>query len=178
MTETSPMTGEAERETRQRIARHLQDLHRVHLALAEESRALKRFTTEGQAGVEMALATEILEQYLGASAGFIENMRGRFEARLALLRRGEPAFGGRPDQAPEHGAFWLAFSRLCAVLLGAGGEADIRPQRLGLLGGVFVRRAQLLPALIVQALACAGFARVQQGLPVDGLIVEIVRGGR
>lgn len=113
--------GEAEREARARIARHLQDLHRLHLALAEESRAIKRFTTEGQAGVEIALATEMLEQYLGASAGFVENMRGRFEARLALLRRGEPAFGGRPDQAPEHGAFWLAFSRLCAVLRRCGG---------------------------------------------------------
>ena len=113
--------GEAEREARARIARHLQDLHRLHLALAEESRAIKRFTTEGQAGVEIALATEMLEQYLGASAGFVENMRGRFEARLALLRRGEPAFGGRPDQAPDHGAFWLAFSRLCAVLRRCGG---------------------------------------------------------
>ena len=115
--------NEAEREARARIARHLQDLHRLHLALAEESRALKRFTTEGQARVEIAVATEMLEQYLGASGGFIENMRGRFEARLALLRRGEPAFGGRPDQAPEHGGFWLAFSRLCAVLRRCGGGA-------------------------------------------------------
>lgn len=113
--------GEAERDARTRIARHLQDLHRLHLALAEESRALKRFTTDGQAGIEMALATEMLEQYLGASGAFVENMRGRFEARLPLLRRGEPAFGGRPDQAPDHGAFWLAFSRLCAVLRRCGG---------------------------------------------------------
>lgn len=120
MTETSPMTAEAERETRQRIARHLQDLHSVHLALAEESRALKRFTTDGQARVEIDLAAEMLEQYLVASGAFLENMRGRFEARLPLLRRGEPAFGGRPDQAPEHGAFWLAFSRLCAVLRRVG----------------------------------------------------------
>ena len=114
---------EAEREARTRIARHLQELHRLHLALAEESRGLKRFTTDGQAGVEIALATELLEQYLGASGAFVENMRGRFEARLALLRRGEPAFGGRPDQAPEHGAFWLGFSRLCAVLRRCGGAA-------------------------------------------------------
>lgn len=121
MDSNSQAIGGAEREARARIARHLQDLHRLHLALAEESRAIKRFTTEGQAGVEIALATEMLEQYLGASAGFVENMRGRFEARLALLRRGEPAFGGRPDQAPEHGAFWLAFSRLCAVLRRCGG---------------------------------------------------------
>ena len=112
--------GDAERDARTRITRHLQDLHRLHLALAEESRALKRFTTDGQAGIEIALATEMLEQYLGASDAFVENMRGRFEARLPLLRRGEPAFGGRPDQAPEHGAFWLAFSRLCAVLRRVG----------------------------------------------------------
>ncbi len=114
-TNTAAM-GEAERDARARIARHLQDLHRLHLALAEESRGLKRFTTDGQAVVEIALATEMIEQYMGASAGFLENMRGRFEARLALLRRGEPAFGGKPDQAPEHGGFWLAFSRLCSVL--------------------------------------------------------------
>ena len=113
--------SEAERDARSRIARHMQELHRLHVALAEESRALKRFTTEGQAGVEIALATEMLEQYLGASGGFVENMRGRFEARLPLLRRGEPAFGGRPEEAPEHGAFWLGFSRLCAVLRRCGG---------------------------------------------------------
>lgn len=113
--------GDAERDARARIARHLQELHRLHLALAEESRALKRFTTDGQAGIEIALATEMIEQYLGASGAFVENMRGRFEARLPLLRRGEPAFGGRPDQAPEHGAFWLAFSRLCAALRRCGG---------------------------------------------------------
>jgi hypothetical protein len=115
---------EDEREARARIARHLQDLHRLHLLLAEESRGLKRFTTEGRAAVEIALASDMLEQYLGASGAFLENMRGRFEARLALLRRGEPAFGGRPEQAPEHGAFWLAFSRLCAVLRRAGRCAE------------------------------------------------------
>lgn len=115
---------EPEREARTRIARHLQELHRLHLALAEESRALKRFTTEGRAEVEIALATELIEQYLGASSGFLENMRGRFEARLPLLRRGEPAFGNRPDQAPEHGAFWLGFSRLCAVLRRCGRQVE------------------------------------------------------
>ncbi|WP_198373587.1 hypothetical protein [Roseomonas rosulenta] len=123
MDQSSAIT-EAEREARARIARHLQDLHRLHLALAEESRALKRFTTEGRAEVEIALATELIEQYLGASGAFLENMRGRFEARLALLRRGEPAFGGRPEQAPEHGAFWLGFSRLCAVLRRAARHAE------------------------------------------------------
>jgi hypothetical protein len=119
------MITEGEREARARIARHLQDLHRLHLALAEESRALKRFTTEGRSEVEIALATELIEQYLGASGGFLENMRGRFEARLPLLRRGEPAFGNRPDQAPEHGAFWLGFSRLCAVLRRCARQAEV-----------------------------------------------------
>jgi hypothetical protein len=116
--------GGAEREARQRIARHLQDLHRLHLALAEESRTLKRFTTEGQARAEIEVAADMLEGYIGASVAFLENMRGRFEARLPLLRRGEPAFGGRPEQAPEHGAFWLAFSRLCAVLRRAARQAE------------------------------------------------------
>jgi len=124
MDQNKPSTGEAEREARQRVARHLQELHRLHLALAEESRAFKRFTTEGQARAEIDLAAEMLEQYLSASGAFLENMRGRFEARLPLLRRGEPAFGGRPDQAPEHGAFWLAFSRLCAVLRRAARQAE------------------------------------------------------
>ncbi|MBR0674275.1 hypothetical protein [Neoroseomonas soli] len=124
MTQTNPANGEAERETRQRIARHLQELHRLHLALAEESRGLKRFTTEGEARAEIDLAAEMLEQYLLASGAFLENMRGRFEARLPLLRRGEPAFGGRPEQSPEHGAFWLAFSRLCAVLRRAERRAE------------------------------------------------------
>lgn len=121
MDDDNPGIGAAEGEARKRLAGHLQELHRLHLALAEESRGFKRFTTEGQAGVEIALATEMLEQYLGATAGFVENMRGRFEARLALLRRGEPAFGGKPDQAPEHGGFWLGFSRLCALLRRCGG---------------------------------------------------------
>ncbi len=116
---------EPERESRARIPAHLQDLHRLHLALAEESRALKRFTTEGRARAEIEIATEMLEGYLGASAGFLENMRGRFEARLGLLRRGEPAFGQRPDQAPDHGAFWLAFSRLCATLRRAERRSEI-----------------------------------------------------
>ena len=123
MDQTSAIT-EAEREARARIARHLQELHRLHLVLAEESRALKQFTTEGRAAVEISRATELIEQYLGASGAFLENMRGRFEARLALLRRGEPSFGGRPEQAPEHGAFWLGFSRLCAVLRRAGRHAE------------------------------------------------------
>lgn len=109
-------SDETARECRQRVAAHLQDLHRIHLALAQDSRALKRFTTEGNARIELELAAEMLELYMASSASFLENMRGRFEARLPLLRRGEPAFGNHPERAPEHGAFWLSFSRLCAVL--------------------------------------------------------------
>jgi hypothetical protein len=115
MAENDPAAAEA----RRRIARHLAELHRLHLALAEESRALKRFTAEGRAGVEAEIAAEMLEQYLGSSDAFLENMRGRFEARLGLLRRGEPRLGAHPEhpeQAPGHGNFWLGFSRLCAVL--------------------------------------------------------------
>jgi hypothetical protein len=113
---------ERARAARLTLARHLADLHRVHLALAEDSRGLKGFTAEGEPLVEIELASEMLEQYLAASGAFLENMRGRFEARLGLLRRGEPAAAaapspqGRADRVPGHGAFWLAFSRLCAVL--------------------------------------------------------------
>ncbi len=119
MPESDPMAAEA-RETRLRIAHHLAELHRVHLALAAESRGLKRFTLDGRAGTEIEIAAEMLEQYLGASGAFLENMRGRFEARLGLLRRGEPRIGANPEDAPGHGAFWLGFSRLCVVLRRAG----------------------------------------------------------
>ena len=123
--ETKPNSIEdAARECRLRVAAHLQDLHRIHLALASDSRALKRFTTEGHARVELELASEMLELYMASSAAFLENMRGRFEARLPLLRRGEPAFGNHPERAPEHGAFWLSFSRLCAVLRRASKQVE------------------------------------------------------
>jgi hypothetical protein len=121
MTDTDTLADEA-RETRLRIARHLADLHRLHLALAQDSRALKRFTLGGRPGFEIEIAAELIEQYLGSSDAFLENMRGRFEARLGLLRRGEPRQGAEPEDAPGHGAFWLAFSRLCAVLRRAGGR--------------------------------------------------------
>lgn len=122
MPDTDPMATEA-REARLRIARDLAELHRLHLALAQESRALKRFTLAGRAGIEIEIAAEMLEQYLGNSAAFLENMRGRFEARLGLLRRGEPRLGADPEDALGHGAFWLGFSRLCAVLRRAGSHA-------------------------------------------------------
>lgn len=122
------MTGDPRqdevRAMRERLARHLADLHRLHLNLGEDSRALKRFTTGGEPVVEIDLAAEMLEQYLAASAAFLENMRGRFETRLALLRRGEPAQGLRREDVPGHGAFWLSFSRLCAVLRRAGRVAE------------------------------------------------------
>lgn len=108
------------RDARQRMARALADLHRLHLTLAQECRGLKRFTGEGHARVEIDIATEMLEQYLGASDAFLENMRGRFEARLGLLRRGEPRAGVDADTAPGHGAFWMEYSRLCAVVRRAG----------------------------------------------------------
>ena len=109
-------TAAAMAESRQRMARLLADLHRIHLGLAQESRALKRFTTEGGSQAEIEIAAEMLEQYLGATDAFLENMRGRFEARLGLLRRCEPRTGPDPELSPGHGNFWLAFSRLCAVL--------------------------------------------------------------
>lgn len=124
MPDTDPMATDA-REARLRIARDLAELHRLHLALAQESRALKRFTLAGRAGIEIEIAAEMLEQYLGSSAAFLENMRGRFEARLGLLRRGEPRGGASPEDAPGHGAFWLGFSRLCAVLRRAGSRAEV-----------------------------------------------------
>lgn len=105
-----PTASDAAREARLRMAQRLAELHRVHLALAQETRNLKRFTTEGRAVIEVEIAGEMLEQYLGASGAFLENMRGRFEARLGLLRRGDP------EDAAGHGNFWLAFSRLCATL--------------------------------------------------------------
>jgi len=104
------------REVRLRCARHLTELHRLHLTLLGETRWLKRFTTEGRASVEIEIVAELMEQYLSASDAFLENMRGRMEARLGLLRRGEPLANGKPDDAPGHGGFWLSFSRLCAVL--------------------------------------------------------------
>ena len=104
------------KEARDRLATHLADLHRLHIVLAEDSRALKRFTAEGNALAEIQMASELMEQYIAASNAFLENMHGRMEARLTVLRRGEPITNGRPENAPGHTTFWLAFSRMCAVL--------------------------------------------------------------
>ena len=112
---TDPPADEV-REARLKLARHLAELHRLHLAILADARGLKRFTAQGRPLVETELVADLLEQYLSAGDAFLENMRGRMEARLGLLRRGEPVANGRPEDAPGHGGFWLVFSRLCAVL--------------------------------------------------------------
>lgn len=114
--EDAPGSIDAAREARLRMARLLAEQQKLHLALAQECRALKRFTSTGQSLLEIEVAAEMMEQYLGATDAFLENFRGRFEARLGLLRRGEPRAGPNAEDSPRHGAFWLAFSRLCAVL--------------------------------------------------------------
>lgn len=106
------------RELRATITRHLADLHRLHLALAADSRALKTLTLEGRGLAEIEIAAEMLEQYMAATGAFLENMRGRYESRLPLLRRAEP-HGAElaPGQgANGHGPFWYGFSRLCLAL--------------------------------------------------------------
>ena len=113
--ENKPMAAEVA-ESRIRVARLLAEIHRLHLSLAQESRALKKFTTAGHNLAEIEIGGELLEQYLGASDAFLENMRGRFENRLGLLRRCEPRTGPEPELSPGHGNFWLSFSRLCVVL--------------------------------------------------------------
>lgn len=106
------------REARLTIARHLAELHKLHLALAADSRRLKALTHDGRGQAEIEIAAEMLEQYMAATGAFLENMRGRFEARLALLRRAEPKGAElAPGQgASGHGPFWYAFSRLCVAL--------------------------------------------------------------
>jgi hypothetical protein len=103
---------------RQAIARHLADLHRLHLALAADSRALKTLTYDGRGVAEIEIAAEMLEQYMAATGAFLENMRGRFEARLPIVRRSEPRGAElAPGQGTTgHGPFWYAFSRLCVAL--------------------------------------------------------------
>ena len=104
------------REARNRVARHLADLRRLHLVLANDSRSMKAFSFDGRAMAEIELASEMLEQYLASSSAFLENMHGRFEARLVFLRRGEPIANANRDDAPGHAEFWLAYSRLTALL--------------------------------------------------------------
>jgi hypothetical protein len=104
---------------RQKMTRDLAELHKLHLTLASDSQALKQFSNNGNGTIEIWLGYELLEQYLAMTDAFLENMRGRFEARLGVLRRAEPQLEGKPgkaDLAPGHTAFWLEFSRLSSVL--------------------------------------------------------------
>jgi hypothetical protein len=112
------------REARNRVAHHLADLHRLHLVLANDARSMKAFSFDGRAMAEIELASEMLEQYLASTSAFLENMRGRFEARLVFLRRGEPIANANRDDVPGHAEFWLAFSRLTAVLRRVGRYAE------------------------------------------------------
>jgi hypothetical protein len=106
------------------MAGHFAELHRLHLLLANDARSMKTFSFDGRAMAEIEMGSELLEQYLVASGAFLENMRGRFEARLAFLRRGEPIANANRDDAPGHAEFWLAFSRLTAVLRRVGRSAE------------------------------------------------------
>jgi hypothetical protein len=113
------------RDARDRQAQRLAQLHNLHIALADDARAMKAFSFDGRAQAEIELACDMLEQYLAASNAFLENMRGRFEGRLALLRRGEPLARGNSEDAAGHAEFWLAFSRLTAVLRRVGRCAEV-----------------------------------------------------
>jgi hypothetical protein len=112
----SPSLPEQTQDARRRIAHRLVELQQVLLALSEDSRALKAFGTGGHEQIELEIAAELVEQFLASTGAFAENMRGRYDTRLGLLRRGEPMVDGKPDRAPGHAAFWMAFSRLRAVL--------------------------------------------------------------
>jgi hypothetical protein len=118
------LAEDSTRETRNRVAHHLADLHRLHLVLANDARSMKAFSFDGRAMAEIELASEMLEQYLASTSAFLENMRGRFEARLVFLRRGEPIANANRDDAPGHAEFWLAFSRLTALLRRVGRYAE------------------------------------------------------
>lgn len=119
-----PHARDSVRDTRERVAQHLVDLHHLHIALLTDARMMKAFSFDGRALAEIELASEMLEQYLAASSAFLENMRGRFESQLDLLRRGEPIANANRDDAPGHPEFWLAFSRLTALLRRVGHLAE------------------------------------------------------
>ncbi|MNR09334.1 hypothetical protein D3C85_1255300 [compost metagenome] len=53
------------------------------------------------------------------------------------------------------------------------GLPEVRPQRLGFARGLGVSRAQRAPALVALLVAGAGVARMQQYLPVEGIIGQI-----
>lgn len=115
-------------EARARCARHLAELQRVHLELAADTRSLKAFGDGGSGLAEIQVTYEVLEQYLSMSDAFLENMRGRYETRLGLLRHTEPLLDGKPhhpDLAPGHAFFWLEFSRLTSVLRRIARRAEL-----------------------------------------------------
>ena len=115
-------------DARGRMVRHLAELQKFHVMLAGQSSGLKKFGNNGAGLAEIRLAYEMLEQYLAQTDSFLENMRGRFEARLGVLRRAEPLVEGRPNQpdlAPGHTEFWLEFSRLTAVLRRISRRAEL-----------------------------------------------------
>jgi hypothetical protein len=106
-------------EARATVARHLAELQKLHVVLATDSQSLKTFSANGAGVTEIRLGYELLEQYLAMTEAFLENMHGRFEARLGVLRRAEPQVEGKPghaERAPGHTQFWLEFSRLTSVL--------------------------------------------------------------
>jgi hypothetical protein len=119
------LSEDSVQEARARVTGHLAELHRLHLLLADDSRSLKTFSFDGRALAEIELASEMLEQYLAVSSAFLENMRGRFDVRLDFLRRGAPAGNSNREDAPGHAEFWLAFSRLTAVLRRASRSAEV-----------------------------------------------------
>ena len=101
---------EQAQDARRRVAHRLIEVQTVLLALSEDMRGLKQLTVAGHPTAEIELAAETIEQFLVITGAFAENMRGRFEARLGLLRRGEPVSDGKPDPGPRHATFWMAFS--------------------------------------------------------------------
>ena len=62
MAETQQKLAEEAREARLTIGRHLAELHKLHLTLAQDSRALKRFTAMGYPMAEIEIAAEMLDE--------------------------------------------------------------------------------------------------------------------
>ena len=109
-------TAEEIHEARAKFSKLLAELHKIHLAMLNESRALKKFTQAGRSTTEMEIFAEFMEQYMASTDAFSENMRARMEVRLGVIRRGEPVLDGVAEKAPGHGTFWLSFSRLTSAL--------------------------------------------------------------
>lgn len=112
--------SEAAMAARGRIARLLGEIQQAQLRLVQETRSLKALTAEGSPRAELDIVTEALEVYMSQNAAVLENLRGRMETRLGVIRRLEPVVNGTPESSPGHGPFWLSYSRLCAALRRAG----------------------------------------------------------